>query len=367
MLNSVRIQNFQSHIDSLLEFSPGVNIIAGESNSGKTAIIRALRLISDNRPLGDNFVRDGQKFTDVGLVKQDTQDRYFISRKRGASVNEYLITSDKGLEIHNTSPGTAVPEEVSDVLNLSDLNVQQQHSPYFLVFDSPGQVALYIRSIADLDEIDRLISVFQKLASSAKKDKKYLSNELKDVEEQINIISRIPLEEYEKFLSEYIALIEEENCVQQEMDNISVLIHQLIDQLEKHIDLPENLDESISQVESLISEYSEVFIQCETLTKLCESFKEASSVTIQLPENIDLKISDIETIIVQYNNIESNISILIDLQSDLQEIQNEIFLLDEKIKMQEVEETELLEGLQDCPSCGQTLSSDAKLLLIKTW
>ena len=55
MIQSVHIQNFQSHKNSTLEFSPGVNIIVGTSDSGKTAIIRALRWVVWNRPSGDSL------------------------------------------------------------------------------------------------------------------------------------------------------------------------------------------------------------------------------------------------------------------------------------------------------------------------
>jgi len=55
MIKTLSIQNYQSHKDSTLEFDPGVNVIVGSTDSGKTAIIRALRWLIWNRPNGDSF------------------------------------------------------------------------------------------------------------------------------------------------------------------------------------------------------------------------------------------------------------------------------------------------------------------------
>ena len=55
MIKSLKIENFQSHKDSYLEFSNGINIISGKSNNGKTAILRALNWVITNRPQGIAF------------------------------------------------------------------------------------------------------------------------------------------------------------------------------------------------------------------------------------------------------------------------------------------------------------------------
>ena len=55
MIQSLKIQNFQSHKNSELVFSEGINIITGSSNNGKTAILRALGWVITNRPQGLAF------------------------------------------------------------------------------------------------------------------------------------------------------------------------------------------------------------------------------------------------------------------------------------------------------------------------
>src|SRR5919199_2392291 len=50
-LSKFQLFNYKSFFDSgLLEFSPGINIIVGQNNSGKTALLEALTLNFDNVP-----------------------------------------------------------------------------------------------------------------------------------------------------------------------------------------------------------------------------------------------------------------------------------------------------------------------------
>ncbi|HAH88154.1 MAG TPA: hypothetical protein DCL60_12380, partial [Armatimonadetes bacterium] len=42
---SIRIQNYRCFSDTTVEFQPHMNVIIGENNAGKTAILHALNLI----------------------------------------------------------------------------------------------------------------------------------------------------------------------------------------------------------------------------------------------------------------------------------------------------------------------------------
>ena len=55
MLKSISIKNYQSHKETDLTFNEGVNVITGTSDSGKTAILRSLSWLINNRPSGDAF------------------------------------------------------------------------------------------------------------------------------------------------------------------------------------------------------------------------------------------------------------------------------------------------------------------------
>jgi exonuclease SbcC len=43
MIKSIKIQNFETHIKTHLDLHPGVNVIVGESDEGKSGIIRSIK------------------------------------------------------------------------------------------------------------------------------------------------------------------------------------------------------------------------------------------------------------------------------------------------------------------------------------
>ena len=57
MIKRIKIENIQSHKETELELSSGINAIVGSSNNGKSAILRAFYWLVYNRPLGvDNLL-----------------------------------------------------------------------------------------------------------------------------------------------------------------------------------------------------------------------------------------------------------------------------------------------------------------------
>lgn len=50
-ISKFKVFNYKSYLDSgLIEFTPGINIIVGQNNSGKTSLLEALTLNFDNQP-----------------------------------------------------------------------------------------------------------------------------------------------------------------------------------------------------------------------------------------------------------------------------------------------------------------------------
>ncbi len=155
MINSLKISNFQSHKDTLLQFHKGVNVIVGGSDSGKTAILRALRWLTKNRPNGDDF---RSHWGGESLVEINTDDKFIITRSKDKE-NLYIINNAKWDEAKVLKAfGTKVPEEIQKALNIDDVNLQSQFDSPFLISSTPGEVAGYFNQIAHLERIDSSIS-----------------------------------------------------------------------------------------------------------------------------------------------------------------------------------------------------------------
>jgi len=152
MIKLLELKNFQSHKASHLEFDPGVNVIIGPSDSGKTAIIRALRWLVWNRPSGDAFRSTWGGDTKASILIENC----LIGRGKGKQ-EEYFLE-----DTNFKAFGKEVPEEITKTLNLNDVNLQSQLDSPFLLSNSPGEVAKHFNRVAHLDQIDEGLSKVQK-------------------------------------------------------------------------------------------------------------------------------------------------------------------------------------------------------------
>ena len=134
-----------------------MNAITGPSDNGKTALLRAIRWVVDNKPTGDSFRSNwaGKEATAATLTIDGTEVH---REKKGTTVNLYKMGSGEYKAF-----GLNVPEEIFAFLNLSPVNIQEQmDSPFLLAGLSPGEVGRFFNSIANIDKIDTAIRAANK-------------------------------------------------------------------------------------------------------------------------------------------------------------------------------------------------------------
>lgn len=146
MLERLQVTDFQRHEKMRVKFDVRTTTITGPSDAGKSSLLRAVRWLAFNRPLGDGFIRHGQESCSVKLWVDGRK----IERRKSKRENVYLID---GKELK--AVGTDVPEEVARLLNLTADNWQGQHDPPFWFSLTAGEVAKRLNSVVDLEVIDR--------------------------------------------------------------------------------------------------------------------------------------------------------------------------------------------------------------------
>ena len=174
MIKELQLKNFQSHRDSKLSFHPGVNVIVGASDSGKSAILRALRLVVFNRPGGEAYRSNWGGHTSVFLTTENAT----IKRQKDTHENSYIM--EKTMPAVFTAFGTNVPEPIKAELNMDEVNIQRQLDSPFLLSDSdtPGQVAAYFNKIAGIDVIDKAIKQAKQEIAQTEKVIRYKKDDL---------------------------------------------------------------------------------------------------------------------------------------------------------------------------------------------
>ncbi len=208
MISSIRIQNFQSHEDTFIEFHPGVCVVVGSGDSGKTAIHRALRwaqsnrIRQDDRPMGDGFIsRWAKKTSAKGAVSLTDDCRVTVSKPEGSVTrfrdaakgkndkesNGYLLNGERFEAI-----GVGVPDAVSTFFNWSDVNVQKQHDQAFLISKGAGEVASFLNRTVRLDTIDAHIQAASSLVRQERDALKLLEAQQTSDQRSLEALAWVP-------------------------------------------------------------------------------------------------------------------------------------------------------------------------------
>lgn len=344
MLNSITIKNFQSHKQSHLDFSPGVNVIVGSSDSGKTAIIRALRWLVWNRPTGDSIRSWWGGDTEVTL----TLPTGVVSRIKGKE-NQYFLNS-----LEFKAFGTDVPEEVTKELNLTEINLQQQLEKPFLLSDSPGEVAQHFNRIAQLDVIDKALSNVQKWTRNVEQNLKARQQQLKETEEK--------LQQYD-----YLDDMEQEVNIVEDLEKEIVLKQQQISKLKQIFQELREIQEAEQTFSNILSIEKEVLLVLDLL-KRKERIQKTITELTQLKNSIVHNTKQIEEIKEHLQNaglIDSALSILQEKEQIIKKKESLVTLIKEinsnENKIQDISkhlEALLSQMPETCPFCGQTMPKE---------
>ena len=90
-LHKLVVDNFQSHEHSEVTFGPGLNVIVGPSDFGKSALVRALRWLFYNEPRGANFIRVGARSCRVTVELDDGARIGRLRTTAGKNLNQYIL------------------------------------------------------------------------------------------------------------------------------------------------------------------------------------------------------------------------------------------------------------------------------------
>lgn len=151
MIENIEIHNFQSHKATVLELDAKVNTLQGNSDCGKSAVLRALQWLIFN-PAGDYFISDWARKGKTQTAPCEVivyANGHKIVRRRDKDFNGYYLDDEMFEATRNT-----VPKKISDILNLGEVNVQRQLDPPFLLSMSAGEVSRYINNLVNLTRID---------------------------------------------------------------------------------------------------------------------------------------------------------------------------------------------------------------------
>lgn len=180
ILKSLCIKNFRSYKNAYIEFHPGVNAVIGANDSGKSNLLRAINLVAQNQPDGDDYISDWGSDMDIQLEvgnKIVSRFRNVVWNKKekkhkAGTDNLYSLSGEK--EPFRSFGRGKVPDIIKEYLNISSLNINFQLDSPFLLGKNPADVAKHYNELVNLEVIDRTIS---NIASALRKERSELKVE----------------------------------------------------------------------------------------------------------------------------------------------------------------------------------------------
>lgn len=348
MIKSIKILNFQSHQKSELTFSEGVNCIVGSSDSGKTAILRALHWLSRNRPSGDSIRSVWGGPTNVIL---ETEEGTVRRVKDKTDQYELLMQGKRSLVFK--AFGTNVPQEIDTFLNVNEINVQRQLDAPFLLSDTPGEVAQHFNKVAHLDQIDLGLQNVNKEIRELEQTIKYKESDIKVKEESLQTFAHL-----DKFEAEVEVLEQLESTLHQK--------ETALQRIKRIIDDYNTTSEEIYKYADLLAVEDLVNSILENIDKRLELYNEGiqlNKLISRIQSTKDQIESQQQLIALEPDVI--NLTALIEQRDTLQENHTNL-LVDIRDIMDTASEwkksTELQESLQKrfdkefpdrCPLCGK--------------
>lgn len=191
-IRKIILENFQSHKYTEIDLNEKLNIIVGPSDSGKTAILRAIKWLLYNEPVGDFFIREGESEATVTIIFNDNTE---VIRMRSKSKNAYEIRYNNGEEIRLEGFGTGVPQEVKEAIGIykisldskesNSINLAEQLEGPFLLSEKTSTRASAIGQLVGVDVIDEALSEILKDTRALNVTKRNLEEEIKNLENEI--------------------------------------------------------------------------------------------------------------------------------------------------------------------------------------
>lgn len=163
LLRSLTLANARSFEHASLVFHPGVNVIVGPSDSGKSNLVRSIVAVLENEP-ASSFV---SAWAESGFATLSACNGSSVRLDKSESVNGYTVRSRSNLGVRAVSEkyssvGLGAPDAVREVLRLSPvdiagepvwLSVSSQRGPAFGVDDSPARLARVVGSVSGLGAV----------------------------------------------------------------------------------------------------------------------------------------------------------------------------------------------------------------------
>lgn len=370
-ITRIELHNFQAHEHLDLPIG-ALTLLSGPSNSGKSAVLRALAGLLRNDSVGP-YVRHGATNLKVTIY---LSDGHIVTWNKGKTDNGYELTRPDGTHSEYQKVGTSVPEDISEVLRIGPItledgskehiNLHEQADSPFLVFDTPPRVA---KVFGEMTSAGKLFSAANEGIRRNREDKKIHGVRVQDVQALSDELTQY--DSLEKQLDSLVGVQETLDLVEDITNDIESLGALLNNRsklcadllvLEEHkmalqpayavsLELIVKLQRAITNVSDLITRKKAAHTQLEKLSALQGKLLKASRADLSSAVAAAEEISALGGLLTQRTDLVSSLArqekVRMDAQDQLEQIKVE------------------LGKIETCPTCRQPMDQHVKDQLLR--
>ncbi|MFW5799639.1 MAG: hypothetical protein ACOCV8_02390 [Spirochaetota bacterium] len=364
----VKINDFQIIKKADLEFLPGITAIVGDSNNGKSSIIRAIEYAINNKG-GSGFINYGADFCEIAI---EDNNHKIIWHKDRASRKSFYKLDNKQLD----KIGQTQLEEVGQLLNMPEVNInnekfrlnfwKQMEYP-FLVGKTSYQLFEFIsnskeqeliselqdESAIDLKQLRKDIEYNQAKIDSKTSDITVLEESIAKLEkfnnfniDQLEAISDI-FELLSTNIQEFKSISDRKAATKNELMQVRsnyIILDKQVNQLNTYIDLFDTLY-------NVLENYSTIHNTISNFKKDLDDINNTINIKTKKVDTLDNIITEIKAFTEQYSIYQELAESLYAIKTQNKTTKDNIYNIEDEIK----EINKELGEFKSCPLCGTSL------------
>ena len=215
-IRKIKLENFQKHESFEADFSDGVNILIGETDAGKSCIVRAFNWVL----FGSSLKKARKVGSKITKVEIENSEGVVVRRIKSSSINAYEIECEGEVKRYD-SIGRSIPDDVVKVLMCNtvnidgeelNLNIAPQISLPFMIKESGLFRMKVINKLTGNDILDSVTQSFNKDNLKISRESRVIDEEKderqKDLDNEVKYLSSIE-EKFNNSNNIYISIVDE--------------------------------------------------------------------------------------------------------------------------------------------------------------
>jgi hypothetical protein len=197
MIKRITIENYMAHKHTTLELGPGVTVLTGPNNTGKSAVVEAIRSVAQN-PAPQHVIRHGAA---RALVRVELDSGEIIEWVRSKGNTVYHLyrpgPDDRGGDLADevyAKFGRTPPDDIRNLLRLDlvdtesgavDIHIGNQRYPIFLLDQSGSQAASFFAASTEAEYLLRMQQALKSRTDHSKSRRKELLVERTQLDQEL--------------------------------------------------------------------------------------------------------------------------------------------------------------------------------------